>query len=96
MCGASFPADALFVCDQCLGPLEPVYDYSAIKVTREQIARRPNNLWRYRELLPIEGEPRTGFNSGFTPLVRCDQLAKRLGVRDLYIKEDSVNHPTVS
>ncbi len=53
-------------------------------------------MWRYRELLPIEGEPRTGFNSGFTPLVRCDQLAKRLGVRELYIKDDSVNHPTLS
>ncbi len=96
LCKTPFPALATYVCDQCLGPLEPVYDYSAIKVTREEIARRPNNLWRYRELLPIEGEPRTGFNSGFTPLVRCDRLAKRLGVRDLYIKDDSVNHPTLS
>ena len=96
LCKTPFPALATYVCDQCLGPLEPVYDYGAIKVTREDIARRPNNLWRYRELLPIEGEPRTGFNSGFTPLVRCDRLAKRLGVRDLYIKDDSVNHPTLS
>ena len=69
---ATFPAEALYVCEKCLGPLEPVYDYSAIKVTREEIERRPKNLWRYRELLPITGEPRTGFNSGFTPLVRCD------------------------
>jgi threonine synthase len=57
---------------------------------------RPRNLWRYRELLPIEGEPRTGLHSGFTPLVRADRLAARLGVRELYIKDDSVNHPTLS
>ena len=66
------------------------------RLTREEIERRPKNLWRYRELLPIEGEPLTGFNSGFTPLVRCDRLAKRLGVRELYLKDDSVNHPTLS
>ena len=68
----------------------------SIRVTREQIEQRPKNLWRYRELLPITGEPLTGFNSGFTPLVRCDRLADRLGVRELYIKDDSVNHPTLS
>ena len=91
-----FPAEALYVCEKCLGPLEPVYDYRAIHVTREQIEKRPKNLWRYRELLPISGEPLTGFNSGFTPLVRCDRLAKRLGVSELYVKDDSVNHPTLS
>ncbi len=96
LCQAAFPAEALYVCDRCLGPLEPVYDYSAIHLTREAIDRRPKNLWRYRELLPIAGEPRTGFNSGFTPLVRCDRLAARLGVRELYVKDDSVNHPTLS
>ena len=96
LCKSRFPAEALYVCGNCLGPLEPVYDYSAIALTREDIARRPKNLWRYRELLPIAGEPRTGFHSGFTPLVRCDRLAARLGVRELYIKDDSVNHPTLS
>jgi threonine synthase len=73
-----------------------VYDYGAIHLTRDTIAARPKNLWRYRELLPIAGEPRTGFNSGFTPLVRCERLAERLGVSELYIKDDSVNHPTLS
>ena len=96
LCKATCPAAATYVCDKCLGPLEPLYDYSAVALTREQIARRPKNLWRYRELLPIAGEPRTGFHSGFTPLVRCTRLAERLGVRELYIKDDSVNHPTLS
>jgi threonine synthase len=96
LCKAMFPADAVYVCDRCLGPLEPVYDYAAIHVTRADIEARPKNLWRYRELLPIQGEPRTGFNSGFTPLVRCTRLAERLGVAELYIKDDSVNHPTLS
>jgi threonine synthase len=96
LCKSTFPAEAAYVCDKCLGPLEPIYDYGAIALTREQIERRPKNLWRYRELLPIAGEPRTGFNSGFTPLVRCDRLADRLGVGELYIKDDSVNHPTLS
>ena len=96
LCNAMFPAEANYVCDKCLGPLEPVYDYAAIALTRQIIERRPKNLWRYRELLPITGEPRTGFHSGFTPLVRCTRLAERLGVRELYIKDDSVNHPTLS
>jgi threonine synthase len=98
LCQASFPATALWVCDQCLGPLEVTYDYAAIAplLSRETIERRPKNLWRYRELLPIEGQPRTGLHSGFTPLVRADRLARHLGVRELYIKDDSVNHPTCS
>jgi threonine synthase len=96
LCKSRFPAEALYVCEKCLGPLEPIYDYAAIKITREEIERRPKNLWRYRELLPITGEPRTGFNSGFTPLVRCTRLADRLGLSELYIKDDSVNHPTLS
>ena len=71
LCGTGFPATALWVCDQCLGPLEVTYDYAAIArvVTRELIESRPHNLWRYREFLPIEKEPLTGLHSGFTPLV---------------------------
>jgi threonine synthase len=96
LCKTMFPAEAIYVCDRCLGPLEPVYDYASISLTREEIERRPKNLWRYRELLPITGEPKTGLHSGFTPLVKCTRLAERLGVRELYIKDDSVNHPTLS
>ena len=98
LCQAAFPATALWVCDKCLGPLEVTYDYPAIArvISRELIESRPKSLWRYRELLPIEGEPLTGLYSGCTPLVRADRLAKRLGVRELYVKDDSVNHPTCS
>ncbi len=98
LCGTTFPPTALWVCDQCLGPLEVTYDYPAIAriVSRELIESRPENLWRYREFLPIEREPLTGLHSGFTPLVRADRLAERLGVRELHVKDDSVNHPTCS
>ncbi|MEX1127548.1 MAG: threonine synthase [Vicinamibacterales bacterium] len=98
LCKTSFTTGALWVCDQCLGPLEVTYDYEAIasELSRALIESRPKNLWRYRELLPIEGEPRTGLHSGFTPLVRADRLAARLGVSELYVKDDSVNHPTFS
>ena len=98
MCKTGFPSEALYVCDQCLGPLESCYDYEVAgrTMTREAIASRPRNLWRYRELLPIVGEPKTGFDSGFTPLVRAHRLAEALGVDELYIKDDSVNHPTLS
>lgn len=96
LCKSTFPAEATYVCGKCLGPLEPIYDYASITLTREQIASRPKNLWRYRELLPITGEPQTGFHSGFTPLVRCTRLAEELGLSELYIKDDSVNHPTLS
>jgi threonine synthase len=97
-CKARFPAQALWVCDKCLGPLEVVYDYESVKrdISREKIESRPKSLWRYRELLPIDGEPRTGHYSGYTPLVKADRLAKKIGVRELYLKDDSVNHPTFS
>ena len=98
MCKTPFPAEALYVCDQCLGPLEACYDYEAVRqsMTRETVAARPGNLWRYRELLPIAGSPLTGLDSGWTPLVRARRLADTLGVEELYIKDDSVNHPTLS
>jgi threonine synthase len=97
-CGAESPIAPLHVCETCFGPLEVQYDYDAIRrtLTREVIERRPPNLWRYRELLPIEGEPHIGLHSGFTPLVRADRLAGVLGVKDLWVKDDSVNHPTFS
>lgn len=98
LCHTEYPAGPLWVCSKCLGPLEVAFDYDAIRgtITRTTIEARQKNLWRYRELLPIEGEPRTGLNSGFTPLVKADRLAARFGVKELYVKDDSVNHPTCS
>jgi len=97
-CGQSYPQEPLHVCDTCFGPLEIQYDYERIKksISRATIAAREHNLWRYRELLPIDGEPRVGLYSGFTPLVRAHRLGAVLGVEQLYIKDDSVNHPTFS
>jgi threonine synthase len=97
-CGQEYPKEPLPVCEICFGPLEIVYNYDGIKraLSREKIACRDKNLWRYRELLPIDGEPRVGLYSGFTPLVRAHRLGEVLGVKELYIKDDSVNHPTFS
>lgn len=97
-CGREYPKGPLYVCEYCFGPLEVVYDYERIKkeLTKETIESRPKNLWRYKELLPLDGEPTDGLNSGFTPLVRARNLEKALGVKELYIKNDSVCHPTLS
>jgi len=97
-CGREYPKEPLYVCEYCFGPLEVVYDYERIKkkLTKELIASRPKNLWRYKELLPLDGEPTCGLNSGFTPLIRAKNLEKVLGVKELYIKDDSVCHPTLS
>jgi threonine synthase len=97
-CGADYPKVAAHVCETCFGPLEVVYDYKAVArcMTRAVVESRPLNLWRYRELLPIDGEPTVGLHSGFTPLVRADRLARALGVQELWVKDDSVNHPTFS
>ncbi|MBI5700171.1 threonine synthase [Candidatus Saganbacteria bacterium] len=97
-CGREYPKEALYVCEYCFGSLEVTYDYEKIgeQLTRGSIESRPKNLWRYRELLPIEGKPTDGLNSGFTPLLKAENLAKALGVKELYIKDDSVCHPTLS
>jgi threonine synthase len=97
-CSKQYPQEPLHVCDVCFGPLEIQYDYAAIRksIDREAIAGRARNLWRYRELLPIEDEPKAGLYSGFTPLVRAHRLGEALGVSELYVKDDSVNHPSFS
>jgi threonine synthase len=97
-CGQEYPIEPLHVCETCFGPLEVVYDYAKIRaaISRSIIEKRPHNLWRYRELLPVEGEPDIGPNSGFTPLLHVKRLGAELGLRNLYIKDDTVNHPTLS
>src|ERR1700689_609949 len=97
-CAREYPLEATHVCEFDFGPLEVAYDYDRIKksLTREAIASRPKTMWRYRELLPIAHEPTVGAQVGFTPLVKADRLAKKLGIRELWIKNDAVNHPTLS
>ena len=97
-CGREYPIEPIYVCEFCFGPLEVAYDYKSIAsaISREKIEKRPHNLWRYRELLPIDGDPQVGLNSGYTPLLKADNLAKVLGVDELYKKDDTVVHPTLS
>ena len=97
-CERQYPKEPLHVCEFCFGPLEVDYDYEVIKksISRRSIEQGPASLWRYADLLPIDGEPTDGLNSGFTPLIRAKNLADRLGVKELYIKDDTVCHPTLS
>jgi threonine synthase len=96
-CGELYPAQAIHVCELCFGPLEVAYDYDAIRaeVSRERIAAGPKTLWRYKSLLPIEGDRVVDTHTGFTPLVRAENLGRALGLRNLYVKNDTVN-PTFS
>ena len=97
-CGREYPLTATHVCEFDFGPLEVAYDYDRIKksLTKEAIVSRPKTMWRYRELLPVANEPTVGTQVGFTPLIKADRLAKKLGIRELWIKNDAVNYPTLS
>ena len=97
-CGRQYPKKAVHVCEFDFGPLEADYNYEVIKhsISRQLIESRPHSMWRYRELLPIDGDPTVGLNTGFTPLVKADRLAKALGIRELYVKNDAFNYPTLS
>lgn len=97
-CERKYPKEPLHVCEFCFGPLEVDYNYEAIQksISRRSIEQGPESLWRYIDLLPIDGEPTDGLNSGFTPLIRAKNLGDALGVKELYIKDDSVCHPTLS
>src|SRR5579859_1096847 len=96
-CGELYALEARHVCELCFGPLEVAYDYDLIRATlsREAIERGPRTLWRYRALLPIEGDRLVDTNTGFTPLIRAENLGRALGLRNLWIKNDTVN-PTYS
>lgn len=97
-CKREFPKEPIHVCEYCFGPLEVDYDYDGIKkvVSRKSIESGPPSMWRYRYFLPIDEDPKVGFHTGYTPLVRAKNLGKALGIKNLYIKNDSVNHPTFS
>ncbi|MEM8603432.1 MAG: threonine synthase [Cyanobacteria bacterium P01_H01_bin.121] len=97
-CGATYEPKAIHVCELCFGPLEVAYDYDAIRqqVTRESIAQGPNSIWRYRAFLPVATDDYIDVGTGMTPLLNAKRLARRLGLKQLYIKNDAVNMPTLS
>ena len=92
-CSREYPVEPLNVCDFCFGPLEVVYDYDAIArvISRERIVKGPLSMWRYQDLLPVDGQDAVDINAGFTPLVKCGNLGKALGLQNLYVKNDAVN-----
>ena len=96
-CGTTYPADARYSCDFCFGPLEVEYDLEAARgvVTRESIEAGPNSIWRYGALLPDPGVEPVDLGAGWTPLRRATRLAEVLGVRELWLKDDTRN-PTGS
>ena len=95
-CGREHPLQPINLCEFCLSPLEVTYDYQAMsqELTREKIASGPRNMWRYRDLLPVES-PEVDIGTGCTPLVKADNLGKELGLDELYIKNDCLT-PTYS
>src|SRR5262247_1085719 len=95
-CGADHAPSPTAICEQCLGPLDPVLDPRRSLPTRETIAARPWSLWRYREWLPFDGEPALSLDTGGTPLVEAPRLAVRLGVARVWVKNDAVSHPSLS
>ena len=96
-CGTTYPSEARYVCDFCFGPLEVAYDLDAAKgvVTRESISAGPSSIWRYAELLPDPGNEPVDLGAGWTPLRRAHRLGELLGVKELWLKDDTRN-PTGS
>ena len=97
-CGAEYDLQATHVCEMCFGPLDVIYDQAALKkiVSRQRIEQGPASMWRYRDLLPVEDDtPVVTLGEGFTPLVKAERLGEELGLRNLYLKNDSMN-PTNS
>jgi len=96
-CGREYPVEPLNACDFCFGPLEVEYDYDSITrvVSRERIVEGPPTMWRYQDFLPVDADMALDMGTGFTPLIRAENLGRKLGLENLYIKNDSVN-PTFS
>ena len=97
-CGKEYLTKAIHVCEMCFGPLEVKYNYTEVKqvISRQKIEDGPQSMWRYADLLPVEGTSYLGPHAGLTPLVRAKNLGAYLGIDELYIKNDTVNHPTLS
>src|SRR5438093_10152967 len=97
-CGREYPVKLLAGCEECFGPLEVDYHYEDIAkvLKRDVLASRPKSMWKYRELLPLDRDPVIGLGTGGTPLLRADRLGSKLGIDNLYLKNDAVNAPTLS
>src|SRR5690348_7907305 len=95
-CGTEHAPAPVAICEQCLGPLDPIYDPDRPLPDRETIAGRPASLWRYKEWLPLDGEPTLSLDTGYTPLVDAPALARRLDVARAWVKNDTVSHPSLS
>lgn len=96
-CGTEYELEARYVCERCFGPLEVRYELDSLDAgsVKRRIQAGPQNLWRYADFLPFEQAPRYALPAGSTPLVRAPRLAKRLGLRDVWVKNDAAN-PTHS
>jgi threonine synthase len=96
-CKETYPLDARYVCERCFGPLEVAYEFGGLDPdeTRRRIQAGPQSIWRYADFLPFERPPLPGLPVGLTPLQRAPRLAERLGVREVWIKNDTAN-PTHS
>ena len=95
-CGREYPLEPINLCDFCLNPLEVIYDYKAMaaEIDREKLGQGQFTMWRYRDMLPVEGEV-VDLGTGFTPLIKANNLGSELGLDQLYIKNDCLN-PTYS
>jgi threonine synthase len=96
-CQTSYPLEARYVCENCFGPLEVAYDLTGLDpdTTRRRIQAGPQSIWRYADFLPFDTPPQTALAAGVTPLVRADRLAERLGLGEVWVKNDAAN-PTHS
>ena len=96
--GRKYEKKPIHVCEMSFAPLEVDYNYEEIKktISRKSIENGPLSMWRYADLLPLDGDPVTGLNTGFTPLIRAKNLAEALGAKEIYIKDDTVCRPTLS
>jgi threonine synthase len=95
-CGREYPPVKIHVCEDCFGPLDVVYDYDSVELNRSSFENRPKTVWRYFELLPVHDKSKiVDLGAGYTILHKCDRLARAIGLKTLYIKDDTVN-PTYS
>lgn len=97
-CQRVYPKEALYVCEDCFGALEAKYDYESIKndYSPEKLNDGPESMWRYKALLPLDRKPAAGLSTGMTPLLPAPRLGKKLGLNRLFLKNDTVNSPSLS